>query len=244
MSRLNPAPAPASVVSGVVASTVLLLRPALLFVTFAICWWLIPAAGDRGANLLWQNVAIVGVDAVSIAVAARVLGRHGVRLRDLIRPRWSDLGWGPLVAVIATVGFLAAGYLANVLVYQGPPPASSSVASLPLWFGLWCLLVMPVTVALAEEIVYRGIGLDALTARWGRWLALFVSAACFGLQHLALTVPSPQAWAARFVTTFLAGLMFGLLTWWFRRLSPVIVGHWALDVLGLGVPAMMLALAS
>ena len=63
-------------------------------------------------------------------------------------------------------------------------------------------------------------------------------------QHLALTPPDGRGWLARFLATFLAGVMFGLLNWWFKRLSPLIIGHWVLDVLGLGLPVFLLSLAS
>ena len=65
-----------------------------------------------------------------------------------------------------------------------------------------------------------------------------------GLQHLALTAPDPRAWAARFLTTFLAGLLFGMLLWWFKRLNPLIIGHWLLDVLGPGLPVFLASLGA
>lgn len=244
----HPHDATPTAVASVPASTalaLLFLRPFLLFCSFAVLWLMPSASGDPGDNLLWQNVAIVGVDLVSLAVATAVLRRHGGTLRGLISPRAADVGWGLLAAVIAIAGFFAASFVANFIAYGGPPPAPTGAApTIPLWFGLWCLLVMPVTIAVAEEVVYRGVGQGALSAHWGRWAGLLVMAAVFGLQHLALTPPDPQAWVARYLTTFLAGLMFGLLYWWFKRLSPLIVGHWLLDVLGLGLPMFLAATAA
>lgn len=240
-----PATAPAvAAVSPQAALGLLFLRPLLLFVSFGILWTL-PTAGERGDNLIWQNVAIVVVDIVSLLAAAALLRRAGGTLRQLIAPRRSDIGWGLLAGLIVIVGFFAATFVANLVVYQGAPPAQTGPApTVPLWFGLWCLIVMPVTIAFAEEVVYRGVGQGSLTAHWGRWPGLLVTAAIFGFQHLALTAPDGPAWLARFLTTFLAGLMFGLLVWWFKRLNPLIIGHWLLDVLGLGLPMFLLAIGA
>lgn len=223
----------------------MLLRPFLLLISFGILWSIPPATGVRADNLLWQSVAIVAVDLISLAAAAALLRRHGGTVRGLIRPRRADLGWGLLAAVITVVGFFAVTFVANVVVYQGAPPqGGSGITTVPLWLGLWCLIVMPVTIAVAEEVVYRGVGQGSLSAHWGRWAGLLVMAAVFGFQHLALTPPDGRGWLARFLATFLAGVMFGLLNWWFKRLSPLIIGHWVLDVLGLGLPVFLLSLAS
>lgn len=98
-----------SAVASIPASTalaLLFLRPVLLFCSFAVLWLMPSASGDPGDNLLWQNVAIVGVDLVSLAVATGILRRHGGTLRGLISPRLADVGWGLLAAVIAIAGFL------------------------------------------------------------------------------------------------------------------------------------------
>ena len=38
------------------------------------------------------------------------------------------------------------------------------------------------------------------------------------------------------------GVLFAVLALRLRRLLPLIVAHWAIDVLGLGLPLMILAL--
>ncbi|WP_157754730.1 CPBP family intramembrane glutamic endopeptidase [Nigerium massiliense] len=196
-----------------------------------------------GLGVYYNNATIVVVDIVTIAVVAALLRRAGFSLRDLL-PRFTlaDLGWGLLFSVILVVGFAASNFLANLIVYHGPPPRDTSAPSVPLWLGWLSLIVMPATIALAEELLYRGYGQHLLTLRWGRWAAWLVVAFLFGIQHIALAPVSVGFAASRFFTTFFAGLIFGALLWWRRRLWPLVIAHWVLDVLGLGLPSLFLAM--
>lgn len=220
---------------------VLALRPALLLVAALA----ILALTADASTLLYLNLVIIAVDAITLAVLARLQRAAGRRLRDLVGPiRPVDIAWSMLVFLIVTVGFLVATYAGNLIAYRGAPPVPTTAPTVPLWIALITLAVMPVTVALAEELAYRGYAQSALTARWGRWSAVLTMALFFGLQHVPLSLESPQAALARFITTALAGVMFGLLVWWLRRLTPLIAAHWLLNVLFLGLPLVMLAVAS
>lgn len=226
-------------VSVAVALGVLLLRPILL---------LVGALTLRAGNLsaLYLNVVIVAVDVLTLVVLAGLMRRQGRRLRDLLgRSRGvRDVGWILLTAILVVVGFLACNFVANLIVFQGPPPTPTGVApTVPLWLGLWSLILMPVTIAVAEELAYRGLGQSSLARRIGPAFAVVVMAICFGLQHVPLSMGSVPEMLARFLTTFLAGLMFGAIVVWQKRLMPVIVGHWLVDVLLLGLPMLALAVA-
>lgn len=227
----------------------LVLRTVLLFLgdglTFALSRAVNPEATWDHA-LFWSSIVVVVVDVITIVVVALALRRLGSSLRSLLTTRTPgrDIAWGLLMAVICIVGFQVATFIGNLVAYLGPPPAAdtSGYLSPSLWYGIWAITLMPITIAIAEEVLYRGYLQSALSARWGKIAGLLVTAAFFGLQHLALTSVDPQAWLARFITTFLAGIMFGLLAWWMKRLWPVIIGHWLLDVLGLGLPMLLASL--
>lgn len=222
---------------------VLLLRTVLLFAGTAA---LTPFAGSYLQALVWANVTIVVVDIISLAVVGALLRRRGGSLRELIGARARDTGWGLLLFVIVLVGFLAASFIGNLVAYQGPPPMPSGaiLEGAPLVFlAWWTTLVMSATVAVAEEVLYRGWAQTELAARTNRVVGLVVMAFFFGLQHAALTPLDLQAQLARFVTTFLAGLMFGALYLWRKRLWPLIIAHWLLDVVGLGLPLLFGALS-
>lgn len=195
-------------------------------------------------SLIYANALVVLVDVITLGLVALAVRTEGRRLRDLFGPwRWSDLAWGALLLVIVIVGFLAANFVANLIVYGGAPPSASGAApSVPLWVGLVGFLIAPLTIALAEEAVYRGYAQPRLQRHLGRLGALLVVAVVFGIQHIGFALTSGPDVAAKVLTTVLAGLILGGLWLWMRRLVPLVLAHWGLDLLFLGVPTLALAL--
>lgn len=215
----------------------MLVRIALL----AVAWGVLLFAGGTHA-LLWANVTIIPIDLLCIAYVWRLARGEG-GLRTVIRFKPVDLAWGLLACLIMLVLFFAASYIGNLVAYAGPPPAAHEGGHVPRWLGVVALF-MPLTIAFAEEMVYRGYGQTRLSALTNRWVGWLLAAVFFGAQHAFLTAPEPRAQLARFITTFLAGLAFGALSWWWRRLTPLVIGHWFVDFLGLGLPLFMAALAA
>ena len=214
----------------------LLMRTVLLFVGTGV---VLPFVGwIYNRALRWANVTVV-------LVLSRLLARQDRRLRDLLAPSWSGTAWGLLAFIILQIGFSASTFIGFLIAYQGDPPASGVMHGVPMWMGWWTLLVMPVTIALAEEGLYRGYAAEVLESRFHKNAALVVIAFFFALQHAALTPLSPRAQLARFITTFLGGLLLGGMRWRCRRgLWPLVVAHWGLDVLGLGLPILLASQAS
>jgi membrane protease YdiL (CAAX protease family) len=64
----------------------------------------------------------------------------------------------------------------------------------------------------------------------------------FGLQHVGFALTSGPDVAAKVLTTVLAGVLLGGLWLWLRRLMPLVLAHWGLDLLFLGLPTLALAL--
>ncbi|MDN5900607.1 MAG: CPBP family intramembrane metalloprotease [Brachybacterium sp.] len=216
---------------------VLAVRPVLI---------LLLGVGLLAANLslLHANALVVLVDLAALGVVALAMRAEGRRLRDLFGPFLRiDLAWGALLLVILVVGFLAANFAANLLVYGGAPPVSTdAVPSVPLWVGLVAVLVAPLSIALSEEAVYRGYAQPRLQVRFGRLGALVAVALVFGIQHIGFALTSGPDIAAKVLTTFFAGLILGGLWLWMRRLMPIVLAHWGLDLLLLGLPTLALAL--
>ena len=248
MSLAHEPPLPSSTnkTSITVLVALLLFRSVLLLIgdgaTYGIARVLNPQA-TLASVLLYSNVFVVAVDIITVAVLATVLRREGKTLRSLInRFRISDLSWGLLLFVLGMVGFFIATYVGNLIVYQGPPPTGVvSAAAVPLWLALWSIVVLPVTVAVAEESLYRGYLQARLTTRFGLWIGLLVPALFFGLQHVAFSLTTPQAATARVITMALVGVMFGALYLWRKRLGQLIIAHWLIDVVGLGLPLLLIA---
>ncbi len=222
----------------------LLFRTAALFLGDGVIALVARLTGQDVLNaMMYANVTIVAVDIATLALLAWVLRRRHLALRAAVGPirLRRDLLLGLPIALLLIVAFVMASYVADFTVYGGPPPAESTGA-VPLWLGLWSITIMPVTVAVAEEILYRGVLLHALRSRFSAVVAVLVSSFFFGLQHAALSLGSPSDMAARVLTTFLCGIVFAVIALKLRRLLPLIIGHWVLDVLGLGLPMLYLAL--
>ncbi|MGF1505939.1 MAG: lysostaphin resistance A-like protein [Anaerolineae bacterium] len=124
----------------------------------------------------------------------------------------------------------------------GPAVFTQPVAPLdaallpPLGYYLWALIVLPVTVGITEELAYRGYAQPRLEAATGsRWLGLLIMAFGFGVQHIAFSMTDWQSALARFVGTFIAGIVFGLIYMKQRRLLPLIIGHWLVNAVFLGL---------
>lgn len=216
---------------------VLAVRPLLI---------LLLGVGLLAANLslMHANALVVLIDLAALGLVALAVRAEGRRLRDLFGPfRWIDLAWGALLLVILVVGFFAANVAANLLVYGGAPPIpTGDVPSVPLWVGLVAVLVAPLTIALSEEAVYRGYAQPRLQPRLGRLGALFLVALIFGIQHIGFALTSGPDIAAKVLATLFAGLLLGGLWLWMRRLMPLVLAHWGLDLLFLGLPTLALAL--
>lgn len=234
----GPVTAPEVRVPAVRILGVLAVRPVLIL---ALGLTLLAA----GAHLLWANVLVVVVDIATLVLVHRALRAEGRSLLDLVRPwRWRDLAWGALLLVLLVIGFLVCSVLANLLVHGGPPPMPVTTdLSLPLWAGLVGILVAPLSIALAEEALYRGYAQPRLARTWGTPLALVSVAVVFGVQHVGFALTSPADAAAKVLTTLLAGLLLGALMLWMRRIAPLVVAHWGLDVVGLGLPMLLIALS-
>jgi membrane protease YdiL (CAAX protease family) len=215
----------------------LLARGVILAVAAAI---LIPAQAG-----IYLNVVIVGLDIATIAALVLVLRRTGGSIRGLMG-RFNGRRDPPLAGLTMFtlfVGLTVGTFAGYAIVYAGPPPPQELGGSVPLWLGLWSLLIMPITVALAEELLYRGWAHERLMMVWRPWVVITVIAVAFGLQHAPLSATSPGEAVARVIATGLAGAALGALR--YRRVSlwALVIGHWAFDVIGLRLPMLTRALA-
>ncbi|WP_454931413.1 CPBP family intramembrane glutamic endopeptidase [Actinomyces israelii] len=210
------------------------VRPALVIVFGAVLWAV-------GRPLVWMNVLIVVIDVVTLVLVHRLLRAEGRGLTDLLSFRGADVGWGLLCGLIVLVAWVPAFLIGNLVAYQGAPPASS-YPPVPLWIGVLSVTIMPVTIGLAEEALYRGYLQPRLQGRIGLVGAVLAACAVFGLQHIGFALPDAQAMVASVVRTFLAGLVFAWLLTWRKRVAPLAVGHWLIDLLGLGLPVLIWSL--
>jgi sodium transport system permease protein len=96
---------------------------------------------------------------------------------------------------------------------------------------LWLLLVVAVTPAICEELVFRGVLLHGLRTRTTAARSILLSAAVFGAFHLS------SESALRFLPTLWLGLLLGLVVWRTRSLFAGMLMHF----LNNGVVVLLLA---
>lgn len=244
----RPVTSPVARTGALVLAGLLLLRFVAVLLGDGVSYGLFRLLGTTPepwlAAVLASNVHVVVLaDMATLAVLADLLRREGRRLRDLLGPvALGGTAWRSVVAFVALqVAFVVGGAVAYAV--TGPAAATAAFPAIPLWFGLWSIAVLPVTVAVAEEFLYRGFALPRLAVRVGTPVGVLVTSAAFALQHVGMAATSIPAVGAKLVVTFVAGLVLAGLALWFRgRLLPLMIGHWAVNVLGIGVPMLMLAL--
>lgn len=182
--------------------------------------------GVMGYALL-QFLALADNDlhpvAITIAVAA-VLGLYalGVKLMEGHWPR--DLGLGKLLP--HTMLGLLVGSVYMTLVSSTIVALGSATVDVrgTAWEEIYWWLLVFLTVAVGEEMIFRGIIFRQIDERWNTWTALIVSALLFGFMHL----PNNGAtWWSSLAIAIEAGLMLGAAYKWSGSLWLPIGIHWA-----------------
>lgn len=178
------------------------------------------------------KVWLVGIDVLTVLLVARLLRRESWSLRDLY-------GWPPagrtvlyvLVGVIAVFFALSIGsFVGNFLIYYGAPTATETVVP-PVWVGIIRAVVAPVTVAVAEETLFRGYLIPRLQRHLGTFGAVIVAALLAATQSFALNLGNGDAMWAGFLSSFIIGLALGGLFVWQKKITPLIIVHWFFEVI-------------
>jgi hypothetical protein len=197
-------------------------------------------------------------DVLCLALLWRLTRRAGMRLRDLLC--WSrkhllrDLALGIGLFMFAYVALFAIEAGVAIATTSGSAQQAQAMQGLlasgainPLGMG-WQIgmsaLLLPITTAVTEELVYRGYAQARLTALTGHpWLAVIITSLGFAAQHLAYGLTSAQGALAAVVGAGVAGALFGALYYLTRqRLVALILIHWQSNVISLGLAPILLTL--
>jgi uncharacterized protein len=232
--------------------------PLLLAGQVGLAGWftLAGGAGPWSQALGYTNVHVPLVaDTATTLVIAWLVRREGRRLPDLFgfqRGRVGHdllLGLGlavPLVLLFQVAALASLLVVAGVHAFVHVPDGDGALPFMapPLWVFWWSALVLPATASVAEELAYRGYALPRLAALTGRaWLAAVIVAVGFGLQHVALPLVDVWTSLCRFVTTLVVGLALNALSLRLGRLLPLVVAHWVLDFVLLGLLPLIVVLS-
>lgn len=194
--------------------------------------------------LVWMLVGVVAVGAVSsltsggpvLAVVAAVVAVpvYWAVMRYVARRGTPEIAPAravshALVGVALGVLFIGASVLMVVTEFDFAP-ASGGTASVVAG-----IVAVQLGAAVTEELIFRGLLLQALERLCGSWLALAVTAALFGVLHLAN--PGATLWSS-FAIAVEAGVLLGAAFLWRRNLWLTIGLHfaWNTSVGLLGIP--------
>jgi membrane protease YdiL (CAAX protease family) len=204
----------------------------------------------QGLDQVWQRAAVHNYVIVSLfadlgclLLLSWLMRAEGGKISDLLNFQRERLGRDLLLGLGMFVIMAAAYYCApliSALIVTGSADASAAWArgpfATPLWVHIWNMTVFPITTSLTEELVYRGYALPRIERLSGRaWVAVLLPALTFGLAHLTPPFLALDGVLIRFLTLALVGVVLELLYLRLRRLLPLIVGHYLIDLIFLGI---------
>ena len=178
-----------------------------------------------GGYTVLQVLALNYASPLIIVIAtAIILGLYALGVK-LLEGHWPhDLGMGKLMPHTFTgllVGFVFMTLVVSTIVATGCATINSQAFT---WGELVKPFMLYLTVAVGEEMVFRGILFRQVDERWNTGIALIVSALVFGLIHL----PNQGAtmWSSLAIAIE-AGLMLAAAYKWSGTLWVPIGIHWA-----------------
>jgi hypothetical protein len=221
------------------AARTLLALLAQSLVTLGLAWAGHPDPARAGTA--WWQVTGTLVDVGCLGLLYWLTRREGIRLVDLLgldrRKLLRDLALGlGLLLVLFPVVMLGGSVGAGLLIYGTPQPTLPGevmLKTLPLWGVLYSRLVWWVIWSPTEEMLYNGYALPRLMALTGRrWLAVAIVGVAWALQHAFLPLMADwRLFMYLFVQMLPLVIVMQILFLRLRRLPPLIVMHWGMDLI-------------
>lgn len=208
--------------------------PVARFVQHPLVWMI---AGTIGVGLVGRLTAsaepflLLPVLGAALAVVV-----YRVVMRFLARRRTPEIAARRAVPEALLGAALGLGFMAvSAAVVTALGGYTFRVADVDLLAVVAPILAVTVGAAVVEELVFRGLALQALERLLGSWVALAVTAGFFGLTHLFN--PGATPWSALAIAIEAGGLL-GAAFLWRRNLWFVIGLHlaWNAAVALLGIP--------
>lgn len=149
----------------------------------------------------------------------------GRRFHDVgIAPRWSDLGWGPLVW-IATIGVQVA---VGAIVVALDVPLSNNTddigdLSVDRTYAVAIVITAVIAAPIVEELVFRGLVMRSLLSKVPAMVAIPAQGILFGVAHVDPARGIGNIGLA--IVLSAVGISFGTAAYLLRRIGPTMVAH-------------------
>ena len=151
------------------------------------------------------------------------------------RPTIAALGWAILCTLTMLIAAAGLSFMIKALGLGNGFHQSMTVLNSVSARPLWMLVLIALTAGVSEEIIFRGIVLNYVTAASGRmWVGAAVSLAVFAVMHA-----SGWGWG-HVISTLAPGGVLTLFYLWKRDLGLNIIAHSMVDLLGLIAAAIWL----
>jgi uncharacterized protein len=187
----------------------------------------------------WWPVYGTLVDLGCLGLLVWLTRREGIRLSDLIGLVKSKLkteiplGLG-LFILIAPVTIFGGGMLAKLITYGTLNPVFPEftfMRTLPLLALLYARILWWPIWSATEEMTYNGYALPRMLAMTkSRWISVVVVSFFFAVQHSFLMLAGFQFGLYMFLAFFPLSIAMTLVYLRIRRLPPLIVAHWLMDL--------------
>lgn len=200
--------------------------------------WLVEVTLDqRWPLLVYTAISVLvgyGPSVVWCWWASRRFG-SGRLVRDLgLAPRWSDLGWGPVVWLCVLGGQLVAGLIVVIL----DVPFTSNTEGIDgltydRTYVISLLIAAVVAAPLVEEVIFRSVVLRGLRSRWSAPVAVGAQGVMFGLVHVDPVRGSGNVGLVIVLST--VGIVLGGAVELLGRVPPAMIAHAILNSIALAV---------
>ncbi len=190
-------------------------------INFAISWTLLHVLLIPHSQFLdlypWLLLGLYGL---LVFVVRWASDADGIPLSGVINFRRPKVLEDLVTGVSVCFGVLAIEIAYAYLWSTRLPVPATEFSSNPISVGV-TILALPVAAGFVEELVWRGYGITRLQAlATGPWKAIVISSLGFGVWHIDLF---------GFGYAFLGGLLLGFIYYRYKRLLPVVIGHWLYD---------------
>ncbi len=220
----------------------LFARPALILLVQGILFLLFLQMNVQNAAVAvrsWWPVYGTLVDLGCLGLLTWLTRREGIRLFDLIGlvknklKTEIPLGLGIFVAIFPLT-IMGGGMLAMLITYGSLNPVfpeNTYIRTLPLLAVLYSRTIWWPLWSATEEMTYNGYALPRLIALNGSpWLSMAIVSFFFSIQHSFLMLAGFQFGFYMFLTFVPLTLAMEFIYLRIRRLPPLIVAHWLMDL--------------
>ncbi len=155
--------------------------------------------------------------------------RAGLSIKQMIVPHGniSRIHWLSAILLFACWNMLFALYMLALRKFY--PSITDVYQGLPFWVRLVQLILIPITAAFCEELIWRGYIPTQMELRGFRfWPVVFLSSLSFATIH-GIFLPD------KLLVTFLMGTVATVYYLKERNLAPLMITHWIVDLWSFGL---------